>query len=328
MSDELIGVLLMAYGGPESLDDLPGYLADIRGGRPTPRAVLDEITNNYRQIGGKSPLPELTRRQANGIEALLNASGPAFRVYLGMRHWAPWIEETVHDMIDDGITRAVAMVLAPHYSGLSIAKYHAKIRTGLEMYDGAIDVAYIDSYHDAPGYIRALVNRVREGIARWPEPERDAVHVVLSAHSLPERILKMGDPYQDQLLQTARLVAGGAGLRDDQWSWSYQSAGRSPEPWLGPQIEEHIPVLAARGVRSVVSVPIGFVCDHVEILYDIDIKAQQVARAHGVRLERPPALNDDPLFIETLAGLIRDRASAWLPGAPRAGARTADIGAS
>jgi protoporphyrin/coproporphyrin ferrochelatase len=197
------------------------------------------------------------------------------------------------------------MVLAPHYSGLSIAKYHAKIRTGLEMYDGAIDVAYIDSYHDAPGYIRALVNRVREGIARWPEPERDAVHVVLSAHSLPERILKMGDPYQDQLLQTARLVAGGAGLRDDQWSWSYQSAGRSPEPWLGPQIEEHIPVLAARGVRSVVSVPIGFVCDHVEILYDIDIGFREFGKELGLRVERTESLNESPTLTRALADLAQ-----------------------
>jgi ferrochelatase len=326
MSGAPIGVLLMAYGGPESLDDLPGYLADIRGGRPTPRAVLDEITEYYRQIGGKSPLLGLTRRQAGAVEALLNASGPAYRVYLGMRHWAPWIEETVRDMIADGITRAVAMVLAPHYSNLSIARYHARIRAGLELYDGAIDFAYIDSYHDAPGYIQALVNRVREGIACWPETERDGVHVVLSAHSLPERILKMGDPYQDQLFETARLVASGAGLRDDRWSWSYQSAGRSPEPWLGPQIEEHVATLAARGVRAIVSVPIGFVCDHVEILYDIDIKARRVAGEHGVRLERPPALNDDPLFMETLAGLIRDRASAWLSEASGPATRAASAG--
>ncbi|MCC7448525.1 MAG: ferrochelatase [Anaerolineae bacterium] len=307
-----IGVLLMAYGGPNNLDELPGYLADIRSGRPTPKAVLDEITHNYQQIGGKSPLLEITKRQAATIEKSINADGPTYKVYLGMRHWSPWIEETVRDMIADGITRAIAVVLAPHYSSMSVARYHKKVETGLQLYEGSIDFDYIDSYNTAPKYIQAMVNRVREGINRWPESERDNVHVVLSAHSLPQRILKMGDPYQDQLFESARLIAAGAGLRDDQWSWSYQSAGRSSEPWLGPQIQDHIPVLAAKGIRNIVSVPIGFVCDHVEILYDIDILAQGVARQHGVRLERPPALNDDPLYIETIADLIRERAARWL----------------
>jgi ferrochelatase len=306
-----IGVLLMAYGGPEGLEDLPGYLADIRSGRPTPRAVLEEISHNYAQIGGLSPLLAITRQQAAAVAARLNEAGERYRVYVGMRHWAPWIEEVVRDMIADGIERAVAIVLAPHYSGLSVAKYHAKVEVGLALYGGGIDVAYVDSYHDAPAYIQALVNRVRQGIDRWPAEERERVHVVFSAHSLPERILRTGDPYQDQLFATARLVAAGAGLPDERWSWSYQSAGRSPEPWLGPQIEEHIPALAARGIRDVVSVPIGFVCDHVEILYDIDIKAQAAAREHGVRLERPPSLNDDPLYIQTLVELVRARAAAW-----------------
>jgi ferrochelatase len=308
----------MAYGGPESLDDLPGYLADIRGGRPTPRAVLEEITHNYQQIGGKSPLLGMTRAQAAAVRARLDAGGGAYKVYVGMRHWAPWIEETVRDMIADGITHAVAIVLAPHYSSMSIARYQAKIKAGLVMYDGAIEFESVDSYHTAPKYIQALVNRVRAGIARWPAAEQDKVHVVFSAHSLPTRILRTGDPYQEQLFETARLVAAGAGLREGGWSWSYQSAGRSPEPWLGPQIEEHVPALAARGIRDVVSVPIGFVCDHVEILFDIDIKAQAAARAHGVRLERPPALNDDPLFIETLVDLVHERSARWLPRAARA----------
>src|SRR5690606_19459989 len=174
---------------------------------------------------------------------------------------------------------------------------------------------HISSYHDAPDYIAALVNRVCDALARWPEEERDRVHVVFSAHSLPERIMKMGDPYDSQLRETASLVAGGAGLPPERWSWSYQSAGRSPEPWLGPQIQAHLPELARQGIGDVISLPIGFVSDHVEILYDIDIQAQEVARAHGMRLERPPALNADPLFIGQLARLIRERAEAagWLP---------------
>ena len=307
-----IGVLLMAYGGPENLDDIPGYLADIRSGRPTPRAVVEEIRHNYEQIGGKSPLLDITKQQAAAIEALLNAGGPTFKTYLGMRHWSPWIEETIRNMAADGIAQAVAVVMAPHYSNMSIARYFKKIETGLAMYEVSINFEYSNGHHDAPKYIQALVNRVREGIARWPENERESVHVILSAHSLPERILKMGDPYQDQLFETARLVATGAGLRDDQWSWSYQSAGRSGEPWLGPQIQDHVAALAEKGIRNIVSVPIGFVCDHVEILYDIDILTQGVARKHGVRLERPPALNDDPLYMETIADLVRALAAKWI----------------
>lgn len=310
-----IGVLVMAYGGPNSLDELPGYLADIRSGRTTSPEVLAAITGNYRQIGGRSPLLEFTRRQIAAVEALLNPPGEAayFKCYAGMRHWAPWIEETVRDMLDDGITHAVSLVLAPHYSKLSVAKYQAKIAAGLDMYRGHIDFEHIMSYHTAPKYIQALVNRVHEGLNRWPAAERDSVHVVFSAHSLPVRIIKMGDPYDSQLRETAQLIAGKARLPDERWSWSYQSAGRSPEPWLGPRLEEHIPALAAQGIRNIISVPIGFVSDHVEILYDIDIWAQAVAAEHNVRLERPPALNDDPLFIETLAELIRQRAAKWIP---------------
>jgi protoporphyrin/coproporphyrin ferrochelatase len=223
-----------------------------------------------------------------------------------MRHWAPWIEEVVGQMIEDGIRQAVSLVLAPHYSKLSVAKYQEKIRDGLAMVRGHIDFHHVDSYHDAPGLIEAFANRVDEALGRWPEAERDLVHVVFSAHSLPVRILKMGDPYDSQLRETARLVAEKAGLPPERWSWSYQSAGRSPEPWLGPQLEEHIPKLAAQGITNVVSVPVGFVSDHVEILFDIDIEAQAVANEYGVRLERPPALNTDPLFIETLARLIEE----------------------
>jgi ferrochelatase len=306
-----IGVLIMAYGGPNSLDEIPGYLADIRSGRVTTPAVLEEITNNYRQIGGKSPLLENTRRQVQAVQSQL---GDEYRCYLGMRHWAPWIEETIRDMLDDGITRAVSLVLAPHYSKMSVAKYQAKIEEGLDMFRGHIEFEHIVSYHDAPKYIEALSNRVHEGLNRWPRDQQDEVHVIFSAHSLPTRILQSGDPYDRQLRTTARLVAEEAGLPQERWSWSYQSAGRTPEPWLGPQLEEHIPALAQQGVENVVSVPVGFVSDHVEILYDIDVEARQVAEEHNVRLERPPALNDDPLFIEQLADLSREtaRSAAWI----------------
>ncbi len=304
-----LGILFMAYGGPENLEEMPGYLADIRAGRVTGHAVLDEISNNYRLIGGKSPLPEFTRAQVDATMQALESTGRPLKAYIGMRHWSPWIEDAVRDMLDDGIEQAIAIVLAPHYSSMSVEKYQKKIKAALKMNHGHIDFAFINDYHTEPGYITALADRVRGGIAEWPEGERDDVHVVLSAHSLPVRIIKEGDPYADQLMESAKLVAAQAGLRDDQWSWSFQSAGRSPEPWLGPQLDEHLRALAEKGVKKVVSVPVGFVSDHVEILFDIDIAAQEVAQELGMRLVRPPALNTDPLFIGTLASVIERQAA-------------------
>lgn len=306
-----IGVLIMAYGGPNNLDELPGYLSDIRSGRPTTPAVLEDIRHNYEQIGGKSPLLGITQQQVAAVAAKLDPAH--FRCYLGMRHWSPWIEEVVGQMVEDGITHAVSIVLAPHFSKLSVAKYQGKVADGLEMVHGHITFEHVASYHDAPKYVQALVERVQQGLAEWPADERERVHVVFSAHSLPTRILQMGDPYDSQLRETAALVAARAGLPDSAWSWSYQSAGRSHEPWLGPQLEDHLSDLAAKGITDVISVPVGFVSDHVEILYDIDIKAQEEARALGMRLVRPPALNTDPLYIDTLVELIQARAAQWLP---------------
>jgi ferrochelatase len=303
-----IGVLVMAYGGPASLEEIPGYLADIRAGRPTPREVLDEITENYRAIGGRSPLLEATQRQ---VDALASRLGDGYRCYLGMRHWAPWIEEVVGEMVADGVTRAVALVLAPHFSALSVARYQQKVADGLDLYRGRIDVAHVGSYHDHPGLVEAFAARVEEGLSRWPEDARGRVHVVFSAHSLPLRVITSGDPYDEQCRETASLVAERAGLPPDRWSWSYQSAGRTPEPWAGPDLGDHLEELAARGVRDVVSVPVGFVSDHVELLFDVDVRAQGIAKRLGMRLERPPALNDDARFVDALAGIVRDRAARW-----------------
>jgi ferrochelatase len=299
----------MAYGGPESLEEIPGYLADIRAGRTTPRVVVDEITESYRAIGGRSPLLEITRRQVAALEAQL---GGEFRCHVGMRHWSPWIEEVVGEMIEDGIERAVGIVLAPQFSALSIARYQQRVADGLELHHGRIEFAHVGGYHDEPGLIDAFAARVEEGLARWPGDARERVHVVFSAHSLPVRVLSAGDPYGDQCLETAELVADRAGLPASRWSWAYQSAGRTPEPWAGPDLGEHLEDLAARGVRDVVSVPVGFVSDHVELLYDIDVRARAVADRLGVRLERPPALDDDPVFVAALARLVREAASRRL----------------
>ncbi len=312
MSHRPIGVLVMAYGGPGSLEEIPGYLADIRHGRPTPRAVLEEIIESYRAIGGSSPLLAVSQRQ---VDALAAALGPEFGCYLGMRHWSPWIEDVVGEMAADGVTEAVSLVLAPHFSAMSVARYQQKIADGLDLYRGRIHFEHVASYHDAPGLVEAFAARVGDGKARWPEEERGRVHVVFSAHSLPQRVLESGDPYGEQCLETARLVAERAGVPEERWSWAYQSAGRTPEPWAGPDIGEHLRELAARGVRDVVSVPVGFVSDHVEVLFDIDRRAAGVAADLGMRLERPSALNDDPVFIAALAELVRVKAAPFLEGA-------------
>ena len=301
---QTIGVLLMAYGGPDSLADIPDYLLDIRGGRPTSQELIDEITENYRKIGGKSPLLELSRLQAARVEEKLNEEAPTgvrYVVYLGMRHWTPWIKDTVDQMVADGIQQAVALVLAPHYSSMSVAKYFAKLDAALAEHDTPFTYHAITSYHDHPLYIEALVQRVRRGLADMPP---DTL-VIFSAHSLPVRIMQQGDPYDAQLRETARLVATKAGLPDERWTFSYQSAGRSPEPWLGPQIEEYVVELAKQGHKNLLSCVVGFVADHVEVLFDIDIEARQAAEAAGARLERVPSLNADPLYIATLVDLIR-----------------------
>lgn len=301
-----IGVLLMAYGGPDTLDDVAGYLADIRMGRPTPRAVVEEIADHYRQIGGSSPLRAVSLRQLAALSARLDPA--VYRCYLGMRHWSPWIEEVVGSMAEEGIIRAVGIVLAPHYSSMNTERYFQKVKIGQELYRSSIEFAFVKSYHDSAPLLDALARRVVEGLGRWPSDDRAGVHVVFCAHSLPSRLIAEGDPYDSQLRETARQVALRAALAPERWSWSYMSAGKSPEPWLGPDLPDHLTALAKRGMRNVVCVPVGFVADHVEVLHDVDIEARERANAVGIRLERPPSLNDDPLFIEALAGAVTARA--------------------
>ncbi len=317
-----IGVLVMAYGGPDSLAEVPGYLADIRTGRPTPKAVVHEIGEHYRLIGGRSPLKDRSERQLAALSEML---GKEYRCYLGMRHWAPWIEEVVGGMAADGIERAVAVVLAPHYSSMNTERYFQKVKAGLDLSRADIRFAFVKSYHTSPSFVEALARRVTEGVARWPAEEKDSVHVVFCAHSLPARVIAEGDPYDSQLRETARLVAGRAKLPESRWSWSYMSAGRSPEPWLGPDLPDHLTDLAGRGVKSVVCIPVGFVADHVEVLHDVDIEAQKRAQEVGIRLERPASLNDDPLFIQALADAVRAEAERTEP--VRAEASRAHTGA-
>jgi ferrochelatase len=296
-------VLLLAYGGPDSLADIPAYLLDIRGGRETPQALVDEITHRYAKIGGGSPLLAITRSLAARL-----GEAVGLPVYLGMRHWTPWIKGAVAQMAADGVQRAVAICLAPHYSSLSIGAYRRRLDEALAQVDRPIAIDFVESWHTEPQYLDAVAANVQATLQRWPEDQRDDVLVVFTAHSLPVSILERGDPYDRQLRETAQLLAGRLALTANRWTFSYQSAAQTGVPWLGPQIEELVPQLANQGQRNLLIAPIGFIADHVEVLYDIDIGVQTIARQHNVRVERPPMLNDTPRLIAALTDIVCQRA--------------------
>jgi ferrochelatase len=278
-------VILMAYGSPATADDVPAYLADIREGKPISPGAIEELQERYRRIGGRSPLDEITERQRAALERELG-----FAVHVGMKHWRPRIADAVEAALAEGADHLIGLVLAPHYSRLSIAGYRDRLERAL---DGRAELTFIESWHDDPAFVDVLAGRVRgfDG------------HVVFTAHSLPERILRDGDPYRDQLHETARLVAERAELR--AWSFAFQSASTTGEPWLGPDILEELDRLAQNGARRVLVAPVGFVSDHLEILWDLDVEAREKAAELGLELERIESLNDDPAFVRALAGVAR-----------------------
>jgi ferrochelatase len=301
-----MAVLLMAYGSPDSLEEIEPYLLDIRGGRPTSPELVAEIKERYALIGGRSPILDLTRQQAAALEAQLNRDGhPRFRTYVGMRHWQPRIKEAVAQIAEDGIGQVIALAMAPHYSRLSTGAYFNRLDEAIRELGAPLAVTPIPSWHDAPGLIAALAEKATAALARFAQ--HPAPQVVFTAHSLPARILKEGDPYDTQLRETACLVAGRLALPAERWGFCYQSAGRSPEPWLGPPIEEVLLELIRAGEKRLLVVPIGFVCDHVEILYDLDIAARKLVEAHGAHLERSESLNASPTFIAALADIVKSQ---------------------
>jgi len=277
-------VILMAYGSPSTAEDVPAYLADIREGRPVSQEAVEELADRYRRIGGRSPLDEITEAQRAALERELRLP-----VYVGMKHWRPRIAEAVEAALAAGAETLVGLVLAPHYSRLSIAGYRERLESALE---GRAELVFVESWHDHEPFLDVLASRVREFDG----------HVVFTAHSLPERILGDGDPYREQLLETSRLVAERAGLMD--WSFAFQSASATGEPWLGPDILEELDTLAANGVRRVLVCPVGFVSDHLEILWDLDVEAREKAAELGLELDRIESLNDDPEFVRALAGIV------------------------
>jgi protoporphyrin/coproporphyrin ferrochelatase len=297
-----IGVLMMAYGGPDNLEDVQPYLMDVRGYRPTRPELIAEVRERYRAIGGRSPILEQTQSQATALQAALNAPEKRFRVYVGMRHWRPFIASALALMASDGVMQAVGLVMAPHYSRLSVGAYYAKVAEA----SAPLHIAPIERWHLLPGYLDALAEHVRQALQKFPEAVRSKVPVIFTAHSLPERILTWADPYPNELHATVAALVERLGSQPA--TFAYQSAALTPDPWLGPDAVTVIERLAAEGHRHVLIAPIGFVCEHVEILYDVDIVFKRQAEAAGMQLERIDMLGTDPTLVAGLAALVRGKA--------------------
>jgi ferrochelatase len=311
-----IGILVMAYGTASDPDDVERYYTDIRGGRPPTPEHLQELKERYAAIGNRFPLLDITTEQAQGLESAL---GDGFKAYLGMKHSPPFIPEGVARMREDGIERAVGIVMAPHWSGMSIETYVDRVQKAVAE-DGGPEFTFVRRFHDDPGFARFLAGRVSDALGKLTEGERDDAAVIFSAHSLPQRSLENGETrctycslcesscaYVDGLRETAELVSAELGGIDHTIGW--QSAGRTADPWLGPPVEDVIRDLAEKH-SAVVVCSAGFVADHLEILYDLDIEAQEVAREAGVTLVRTEMPNADPAFVEVLAGVVREHLTA------------------
>lgn len=301
MSD--IAVLAMAYGTPAAPEDIEAYYTHIRRGRPPTPELLAQLRGRYAAIGGQSPLLEVTRCQVEGLQTAMAAEGhPGVRVALGMKHAAPFIEQAVAELAAEGSRRILGVVLAPHYSRMSVGEYEQRATAAAAAAPGAPEVSVVHSWHLAPGYLDFLARALRDALGALPEGERAGAHVLFTAHSLPSRILQQDDPYPEQLQETAAAVAARTGL--EHWSVAWQSAGRTPDPWIGPDVLEVLGDLAAAGARSVVVCPAGFVADHLEVLYDLDIEARGRARDLGLAFARTASPNADPGVMRALARVV------------------------
>jgi ferrochelatase len=319
-----VGLLVMAYGTASGPEDVERYYTDIRGGRRPTAEHLQELLERYAAIGNVFPLLDTTRSQAEGVVERLAEDGSSFRAYLGMKHSPPFIADAVATMRADGIERAVGLVMAPHWSGMSVETYVERVRRALDELDRGLDLTFVRSYHDHPSFIGFLAARVDEALDRLAAAERSEVIVLFTAHSLPTRVVEDGSlrckacdcedscRYRDGLQETADLVAAERSLPHHAIAW--QSAGRTADPWWGPPVEEAILEAAAMGHPAVVVCSAGFVADHLETLYDLDVEAKAVADGAGIRFERTRMPNADPAFLDVLADVVRDHlARAHVP---------------
>jgi ferrochelatase len=296
-------------GGPDSLENVEPFLLDVRGGRPTPPELIEEIRERYRATGGKSPAVGISKDVAKKLEQRLNeAGGERYRVYVGLRHWHPFIKETYAELLSDRPEQVIGLCLAPQQSSLSTGAYRKKVEEAQATLQNTCPVSYVGSWHRHPGLVEGIGANIRQALLKFPADVRAAVPVLFTAHSLPERIVAMKDPYPDEVKGTVAAVTLLLGKQPTRFA--YQSQGRSSEAWLGPTVESVVDELACEGHRQVLVAPIGFLCDHVETLYDIDIELKQFAAGRGLQLERIAMLNDSPALIDTLASVLRAHESS------------------
>ena len=311
MSETKHAVLLMAYGTPETLDDVGPYFTHIRGGRKPSDEAIAHLRERYERVGGGTPLRAITEAVRERLEHALASAGKAQPVYMGMKHWHPYIAEVVRKMAADGITNVTAIVLAPHYSRMSIGGYRKAVEETNRELGEPLTVTFVESWHRQPEFIEMMSELVVEGLSKFGS-HAEQVLPVFTAHSLPVRIREWKDPYETELLTSAAAVADRLGM--DDWRFAWQSAGGTSEPWLGPDILEYLDTLKEEGVTHVLQIPIGFVSDHLEVLYDIDLEAKTKAAELGMTLERTPLPNATDHLIRTLVAIVRDAESGRLAG--------------
>lgn len=299
-----MGLLVMAYGTPYKEEDIEAYYTHIRHGRAPSAEMLEDLKGRYQAIGGISPLAVITEQQTKALEMRLNSiqDQVEFKAYLGLKHIAPFVEDAVQQMYADGIEEAVSIVLAPHFSTFSIKSYNGRAQQEAERL-GGLRISSVESWYNEPKFIQYWVDRVKETVLAMTEDEKSNYMLIVSAHSLPEKILQLGDPYPEQLHQTGQLIAEGAGVAN--WEIGWQSAGNTPEPWLGPDVQDLTRDLYEKnGYKAFIYVPVGFVSDHLEVLYDNDYECKVVTDDIGASYYRPamPNTNDD--FIDALASVV------------------------
>lgn len=303
MSKEKIGLLVMAYGTPYKEEDIEPYYTHIRHGRKPSAEALQDLTERYQAIGGISPLARITEEQATAIKDKLNEmqNEYEFELFIGLKHINPFIEDAVESMEKAGIKQAVSLVLAPHYSTFSVKAYNARAQETADKY--GITLSSVEDWYNAPGFIQYWSDQISDTYEKMTEQERDNAVLIVSAHSLPEKILKDGDPYPEQLAETAKLITDKAGIKDYAIGW--QSEGNTPDPWLGPDVQDLTRELhEEKGFTTFVYTPVGFVSDHLEVLYDNDYECKVVCDEIGAKYYRPEMPNTNPLFIETLANVV------------------------
>ena len=299
-SSPRVGIFLMAHGAPESTDDIPEYLKTIRGGKESTPETIQIIRDRYEQIGGKSPLREITAELADRLEKFLNQEGLQFKVYVGMRNWSPYIRDEVKRMKEDGIEKVIALCLAPQFSTWSTKLYFNAFKEALKDCGGEdIDVHFVASWANHPLLIDVFAEKYREALAKL---NGESVYTIFTAHSIPSESIELGDPYDQEFNKTVQLLVDR--VKPNNWYQAYQSQGMIPVPWLGPTVESVLDKISRIGSKTVLIVPVGFVCDHVEILFDIDIEFKKYAKDKKLKLHRTESLNFSPTYIEALASIV------------------------